>query len=360
MTGLLDPATFPLPLTVDDISAQWLTAALRQSWPGVTVTDFREVDRVEGTATKVLVELDYQFEGPPTDLPSRIWVKGGFAAHREYAGALGVYTGEVRFYAEAAPLYSLHIPRSYFAVAQDDPVQGIVGLEDLRPYDVEFARSTRPMTAQQASAGLEFIARLHGQTWGDTRPAAAGIDVVMGRQSDSIWQEWFNDLPSYFSAPRAFAAPVALHDPDRLIPAFLAYRKWVQADPSCLLHGDCHVGNAYIEKDGTVGFVDWQTVAVGRWVHDVNYFLVSALDPPDRRRHERDLLGVYLKVLAAHGGPCPTPDEAWEDYRKATVYGFLCFLCNPDVWQPEDVNTATFAKFAAAMLDHDTYGLYGV
>jgi hypothetical protein len=27
-----------------------------------------------------------------------------------------------------------------------------------------------------------------------------------------------------------------------------------------------------------VGFVDWQTVAVGPWVHDVNYFLVSALD----------------------------------------------------------------------------------
>ena len=63
MTGSLDPEAFPLPLTVDDITAQWLTAALRQSQPGVTVTDFRELDRVEGTATKVLVELDYQFEG---------------------------------------------------------------------------------------------------------------------------------------------------------------------------------------------------------------------------------------------------------------------------------------------------------
>lgn len=86
--------------------------------------------------------------------------------------------------------------------------------------------------------------------------------VAMGQQSDSIWQEWFNDPPSYFSAPRAFAAPVVLHDPDRLMPAFLAYRKWAQAEPSCLLHGYCHDGDAYMEKDGAVGSVDWQTVAM--------------------------------------------------------------------------------------------------
>lgn len=95
-------------------------------------------------------------------------------------------------------------------------------------------------------------------------------------------------------------------------------------------------------------------------MHDVDYFLVSALDLPDRRAHERDLLGHYLKALATFGVTTPAPDEAWEEYRRTTVYGFLCWLCNPDVWQPPDVNTATCARFGVAMLDHDTYAALGV
>ena len=97
-----------------------------------------------------------------------------------------------------------------------------------------------------------------------------------------------------------------------------------------MVHGDAHIGNAYVEPDGRVGFVDWQTVAVGPWVHDVNYFLVSALDVPDRRAHERELLGHYLKALASFGVSAPGLDEAWSDYRRATVHGFLGWLCNLD------------------------------
>jgi aminoglycoside phosphotransferase (APT) family kinase protein len=103
------------------------------------------------------------------------------------------------------------------------------------------------------------------------------------------------------------------------------------------------------------GFVDWQTVAVGPWVHDVNYVLVSALDVPDRRAYERDLLGHYLKALATFGVSAPGLDEAWSDYRRATVHGFLGWLCNLDQWQPAEVNTETYARFGMAMIDHDTY-----
>jgi hypothetical protein len=56
----------------------------------------------------------------------------------------------------------------------------------------------------------------------------------------------------------------------------------------------------------------------------------------------------------------PGSGEAWEAYRRATVYGFLCWLCNPDIWQPPDINAATFARFGMAMLDHDTYAAIGV
>jgi hypothetical protein len=89
-------------------------------------------------------------------------------------------------------------------------------------------------------------------------------------------------------------------------------------------------------------------------------WLSAALRPRYPRAHERDLLGGYLKTLASFGVPVPGSGEAWEQYRRATVYGFLCWLCNPDIWQPPDVNAATFARFGMAMLDHDTYAALGV
>jgi aminoglycoside phosphotransferase (APT) family kinase protein len=178
--------------------------------------------------------------------------------------------------------------------------------------------------------------------------------------TERIVQDWFAALPEMFAAPRGFAAPVVLHEPDRLRAAFTAYRTEVQREAFCVLHGDAHIGNAYVERNGRVGFVDWQTIAVGPWTHDVNYFLVSALDVPDRRAYERDLLGRYLKALARFGVTVPGVDEAWDAYRRASVYGFLAWLCNPDIWQPADVNTATFARFGMAMLDHDTYTALGV
>jgi hypothetical protein len=50
---------------------------------------------------------------------------------------------------------------------------------------------------------------------------------------------------------------------------------------------------------------------------------------------------------------------SFKTLRRATVYGFLSWLCNLDLWQPADVNTATYARFGLAMIDHDTYAALG-
>jgi Phosphotransferase enzyme family len=266
------------------------------------ITQVDSVQIIDGTATKVRLRLAY---GPHTrrdGLPDQMCIKGGFGAHREYLGGMGLY----------------------------------------------------------GRAGLDALAALHGQSWGDDRPRRLGVEPLLSDATEPILRDFLVALPERFAAPRGFAAPVVLHQPDRLRAAYAAYRAEVQRGAVCLVHGDAHIGNAYVEPDGRVGFVDWQTVAVGPWVHDVNYFLVSALDVPDRRAHERDLLGHYLKALATFGVSIPGLDEAWSAYRRATVHGFLGWLCNLDVWQPAEVNTATYARFGMAMIDHDTYAALGV
>jgi Ecdysteroid kinase-like family len=351
---------YPLPLTAEGVTAAWLSAGLRTRCPDIVVTQVEPVQIIDGTATKVRLRLAY---GPHTrcdGLPDQMCVKGGFGEYREYLGGIGLYRSEVRFFNEIAPLYELASPTSYFGFTQTDPVQGIVALEDLQARGVTFARATRPLTVKVAEAGLDALAALHGQSWGDNRPHRLGVEPVLSDATEPLLQVFFAALPERFAAPRGFAAPVVLHEPDRLRAAYTAYRTWAQRGAVCVVHGDAHIGNAYVEPDGHVGFVDWQTVAVGPWVHDVNYFLVSALDVPDRRAHERDLLGHYLNTLATFGVCAPGFDEAWSDYRRATVYGFLSWLCNLDQWQPAEVNTATFARFGMAMIDHETYAAMGV
>ena len=77
---------------------------------------------------------------------------------------MGLYSGEVRFFNEIAPLYELASPASYFGLTQTDPVQGIVAMEDLQARGVTFARATRPLSVKLASAGLDALAALHGQS----------------------------------------------------------------------------------------------------------------------------------------------------------------------------------------------------
>jgi hypothetical protein len=352
-------SVYPLPLTAEGVTAAWLSAGLRTHNPGVAIEKVEPVRVIDGTATKVRLQLAYRPHSRRDGLPDQMCVKGGFGAHREYLGGVGLYGSEVRFYNEIAPLYELTCPASYFGLTQTDPVQGVVVLEDLQVRGVTFARATRPLSVTLAAAGLDALAALHGQSWGDERPRRLGVEPLLSEATDPIFRDFFAALPEHFASPRAFAAPVALHEPDRLRAAYAAYRDEAQR-AVCVVHGDAHIGNAYVEPDGRVGFVDWQTVAVGHWVHDVNYFLVSALDVPDRRVHERELLGHYLKALAAFGVSAPGLDEAWSEYRRATVHGFLGWLCNPDVWQPAEVNTATYARFGTAMIDHDTYTALGV
>jgi hypothetical protein len=213
-----------LPLTAEGVTAAWLSAGLRTRYPGVVITQVEPVQIIDGIATKVRLRLAY---GPRTrrdGLPDQMCVKGGFGAYREYLGGMGFYSGEVRFFNEIAPLYELARPASYFGLTQSDPVQGIVALEDLQARGVAFGRATRPLSVELARAGLDALAALHGQSWGDGRPRRLGVEPLLSDTTEPILRDFFAALPERFAAPRGFAAPVALHEPDRLRAGFAAYR----------------------------------------------------------------------------------------------------------------------------------------
>jgi aminoglycoside phosphotransferase (APT) family kinase protein len=137
---------------------------------------------------------------------------------------------------------------------------------------------------------------------------------------------------------------------------------WVQADtgPQSFCHGDPHQGNMFFESDGTPGYLDFQAYVRSAPLHDVNYVVVGSLSVEDRRRHARDLLGFYLRELAALGVSDLWPEaEAWERFQQHTMHGLLWFA-TPEEMQPAAIVEAHSRRFGAAAEDYDLARLLGV
>src|SRR5215469_14615660 len=114
----------PLPMAVDEIDRDWLTAALRTRAPDVTVSGFDIVDVNRGTSTKVRIRLDLDEGGTPAGIPPTVILKGGFEPHSFSLGFM--HEQEARFYRDLQPELGLHAPACYFADFDSGTGQGVV------------------------------------------------------------------------------------------------------------------------------------------------------------------------------------------------------------------------------------------
>jgi len=126
--------------------------------------------------------------------------------------------------------------------------------------------------------------------------------------------------------------------------------------PQAILHTDTHLGNLYIDRDGTPGFFD-SLSSRGPAMLEVTYHVTCALDTADRPRWEGALVRHYLDELSRNGVDAPSFDEAMRQFGIFLAYGYLVFIINETYYQSSSVNTAYTARFSSAMLDHGTIGL---
>ncbi|MGF6479056.1 aminoglycoside phosphotransferase family protein [Paraburkholderia sp. JPY419] len=357
-----------LPLQVEEITPSWLTSALAQSHEGVAIESLAIDDVMYGTATKVRVRLAYNARGRELGMPESLIVKGGFVPEYRDLNAY-IYEYEARFFKEVHPCLLANVPACFYAETDSRSGQSIVILEDLRSRQVEFCRVQRPLTFAQAAANLDAQARWHAQFWqspalengGELGWLAAQDPLPDGEAGTYHWGQLKPDVfASYTQLPRGAAVPKRFHDRDWMEQALLDLRAFDRIGPMTFLHGDVHLGNLYFDRDGTPGFLDWQSYRRGPWAHDVTYFLISALDIADRPRWERELLEYYLERLAFHGvDKPPSFESALDAYRRHIVYGLFFWLVNPVEWQAEVNNCAVAPRFAMAALDHEIHDLMG-
>jgi hypothetical protein len=328
------------------LTPAWLTAGLGLRFPGVRVTGVTPGPVVERVCTNARFTIECE-GGLPPGLPAELCGKGFFAeAFRPYRVA---GEPEARFYRDVAPMLPLRTLRSVYADVEPDTGHGVVITEDVVAQGATFLDGSSAYTVDLAAESLAELARLHVATWGDDR--YAGRAWLASRLERQLAARGVPEIRGNFEGPIGAGVPVEVRDAERLVDRYREIAAAMHtAEPWCLVHGDPHVANVFLDGDGHPGICDWQLVQRGPWYLDVGYHLAAVLDVADRRGAEDDLVREYLDRLAAAGIDAPSWDDAWDGIRRGVVHGF--FLWGITLKVDPAITNRLLERLGTAAADH--------
>jgi hypothetical protein len=297
--------------------------------------------------------------GRRAGIPQTVILKGGFESHSRDMDYM--HENEVRGYRDFLPVLKLNTPACYFADFDAERRQGIVIMDDLVARGVHFCNPLVPQTHDEVARRLTVLAGFHARSWDspDIKPGGRWGTV---RASLPVFRPYMEQyfVPEtwqrFVKSSRGAAASTRFHDSGWMADALDRMIILAERLPHCIVHGDTHLGNLYVDPEGEPGFFDHQPHRAPAMV-EVAYHVACALDTADRARWEGALVRHYLDALGRNGIESPGFDEAMGQYGAFLAFGYCIFLINDPFFQPEAVNTAYTARFSAAMLDLGTVDL---
>ena len=330
----------PIPETLDEITADWLTLALRQreviSEKTTVLGRTIEVLGVgEGFSSELArIQLSYESGSGPATVIAKI--PTSVTDNRNGSEMLGVYERELRIYERILPEIDVLAPRLYFGDIEVNPgaqrqleriltmerlpivllrlimwflirfgrpktFPSILIIEDLAPAVI--GDQVQGCDLDRAGEALEAVARLHAATWQDRCPP------------ESYWLVSSAIAPRLFhagslSARRGFLKNYGKYLSDHTRELYESTRsdniertiRLHRDVPQCMLHGDFRLDNMFFAPDG--GFralIDWQLSSFGPAVSDIAYFICGSIDPEVREVDIDDLLARYHAALVSAG-----------------------------------------------------------
>lgn len=329
----------PIPTTLDEITADWLTSALRQSEvlsTGTTVLSRRiEVLGVgEGFAAELArIHLSYDGSGPATVIAK---IPTSVTDNRNGSEMLGVYERELRIYQQILGGIDILTPRLYYGDIEVNPdaanrlkqirrmerlpiwslrlilwflirfnkaktFPSVLILEDLSP--AATGDQVQGCGLERAGEALEALALLHAATWGDRCPPERYWLV-----SSAVAPRLFH--AGTLSARRGFLKNYGnllsdhtrrLYDSTRTENIERTVRLHRDV-PQCMVHGDYRLDNMFFRSDGRLrAVIDWQLSSFGPAVSDIAYFICGSIDPEVSEAEIDALLDRYHRALVSAG-----------------------------------------------------------
>ncbi len=350
--------TVPIPNTLDEaLSPAWLTAALQMRFPGIEVqrvTPGPVVDRISTNARFAIEYSGVASGGPPPSL----CVKGYFNEFGWTARHIG--EPEAFFYRDLSGPAGVRTLRSVYADVDLESRHGVVITEDVVAQGGVFLDGRSLYTPEQAAASLRELAKLHAATW--MQPLWATTPWLKTRMGVAmqVWGEQATvaKIDGNLNGANGRGVPVELRQAQRLVDIYrVMVAELAEAEstsPWCVIHGDPHLGNLFLNAAGLPCLLDWQLVQRGMWYVDVGYHIASTLTVEDRRTSERELLRHYLECLAELGGEAPPWDKAWRALSRGIVHGFYLWSITTQV-EPGLIEIL-LNRMGVAAADHDAFG----
>lgn len=326
-----------LPTTTDEITAEWLTDALRDSGTipaGAAVAEVRIDPQAGGVGFMGEVgKLKLTYDGDVGDAPTEMIAK--FATQnpelREMMRPTRVYEREHRFYEILADETPVRTPATYHVTCNpsddpDVPEEYLLLMEDLGHLTI--GDQVAGVTPEQAEKALDGLARHHAHFWNgahlEDASFAPEINGPLNQAGKGIYEASYPGFREAFDDtldPKMVTVAAAYPD------SCLAMLDRLAAMPTTLVHFDFRADNLFFDDSdtggGSVAVIDWQAIAKGGGAYDVGYFLSQNLTIADRRAHEEDLMRGYHEVLRSHGVTDYPFEQLQDDYRVGMMYSWV-------------------------------------
>ena len=315
----------PLPRQPEDVTPEWLTAALGSRGLDVTVRSIRRSGVGEGVGMMSgleRLEIDYATgSGPPVvvlKMPARN------DANRAVAEAFHLYEREVLFYRDVAPRSAARTPDVYYA--DIDGHDFVLLLEELSSH--RLGDQVQGCSLEDAKLGMAWLGQHHASFWDEVDDPTLEFmpDIWPSYSSEALLQgcaygwdpmvEAFDDImPDHIRSLK-----------ERYLAAAPGLFEWMATPPLTVVHGDFRMDNLFFgtgEDQEPLIAIDWQGCLRGRAAQDIGYFMSGSIPIDVRRAHERELIGLWHRQLVENGVTGFSPDDAWENYRRGVLYVWI-------------------------------------
>jgi sulfur transfer complex TusBCD TusB component (DsrH family) len=346
----LDTEELSIPNDWDDVTPEWMTAALFAHFPNAEVSEVALLMRDDGTNRRARFGISYSSGTGP----AAVFAKAPDPAHTELNAATGGVLNEPRLF-QSGVVLPLDHPAVYTTVIDEPGLNYIIVMEDVTARGADPLNATRTMTVEQAINGVRALARLHSRYWGKGIAVEPALHWV---QPYVAWTRMGSKIPIAIqimgdTCPEEVGAMSVKEIIEETWAPFIGS---LTTSPQTFLHGDPHIGNTYVLPDNDVGFLDWQVVRRGNWSVDVGYFLQGALTTEDRRQNERDILEEYSGALDLSSDERPSSDDAFLRYRASASHGLALWLSTLSTpgWQARDISLSLAQRYSAAFVDLET------
>jgi hypothetical protein len=353
----------PLPLELDEITPDLLNTALADRFPDARINGVSIEESHHGFSTVLRLHITADPASHAAGLPKSLMLKGQFEQATKERGREFTYKSlEMEYHAYSIlPGLGLNMPEVFFMRIAPEQSQMMLLMEDLALRGVHFQNGLNPNTPEQVYRRLTAMAEFHSKTWASPELEEGGKYRFLPGNGATMFVDYMDhagfdlaEWEKYTSWPRGQACPRKLLDYDWMRRILLYAGELSDAEPNCLIHGDTHLGNLYEDADGTPGFFDSLT----RREHgllEATYHICNALDPIDRRKHDRDMIAHYRNELIRFGVKVRPLADMMHQYATYLSVNLVTFLVNHPTYQSESFNTTHSVRAAIAMMDNNSY-----